>query len=399
MATAILDIELTNMPDEINGLYGYSHAFMLIRYKGTPIGKLTVPLIHGRLKMQQLSSTIYRSVSNQFWKAFTNDFLDYDETVISSFVAPKASIAICTRNRTDDLRRCLDAIMLLPNNGQEVLVIDNCPSNNDTKDLVATYPSVRYIVESRPGLDVARNRALKEASNEIVAFTDDDAVPDRNWLKALIKNFNNPLVMCVAGITMPLELETDAQEAFERYSPFSKGFNRVVYSRETHHPLSAGRIGAGANMALRKTVLKTVGKFDEALDAGTVTESGGDHEYFVRILLAGYQIVYEPDALNWHRHRRTHQETYKAIRGYGIGVYAFWTRLFFVEKQFEIIKFPYQWFIHNQLPNTIKSLLKRPGSQPLNLRIGELYGCLLGPWKYLIARRRLNRKRLQHEAA
>jgi GT2 family glycosyltransferase len=211
------------------------------------------------------------------------------------------------------------------------------------------------------------------------------------WLRALLKNFNSTQVMCVTGMTMPLELETEAQEAFENYSPFGKGFERKTYSSETHNPLAVGQVGAGANMALRKSVLQHVGKFDEALDAGTPTESGGDHEFFARILLAGYQIVYEPQALSWHRHRRTWQETRKAIRGYGIGVYAFWTRLLIAEKQTGILKFPYKWFRKEQLPNIMRSILKRPGSQPLDLLLAEVRGCVAGPWKYYLSRKRVKR--------
>jgi hypothetical protein len=145
-------------------------------------------------------------------------------------------------------------------------------------------------------------------------------------------------------------------------------------------------------------VQQLVGLFDEALDAGTPTESGGDHEFFARILLTGYRIVYEPDALSWHRHRRTWKETKKAIRGYGIGVYAFWTRLLIREKELGILKLPYNWFIKAQLPNVVKSTLGRPGSQPLSLLLAELQGCLLGPWKYLLSRRRLKRIHLNHES-
>ncbi len=50
------------------------------------------------------------------------------------------------------------------------------------------------------------------------------------------------------------------------------------------------------------------------------TQSGGDHEFFARILLAGFYIVYEPEGLSWHRHRRTWEETHKAIQGYGTGL-------------------------------------------------------------------------------
>jgi glycosyltransferase involved in cell wall biosynthesis len=399
MATAILDIDLSNSPTEIGGLSKYSRAFMLIRYKGQPLGKVTVRVNDGCIKVTELFPKIYDEVWGNLWQARVHDYLGWDERKMPGVSLPAATIAVCTRNRTEDLRRCLDALVELPDDGQEVLVVDNCPSNNDTQDLVARYPKVHYVREGRPGLDVARNRALREASGEVVAFIDDDAMPDKNWLRELTANFNNPMVMCVTGITMPLELETDGQEAFEKYSPFSKGFRRIVYSAASHHPLSAGRIGAGANMAFRKQVISTVGTFDEALDAGTATESGGDHEYFVRILLAGYKIVYEPRALNWHRHRRTMQETRKAIRGYGIGVYAFWTRLLLEEKQYGILRFPLNWFFYSQLPNLIRSLLRRPNRRPLGLLLAELEGCFLGPSKYLSAKKKLKQNRLKYESA
>jgi glycosyltransferase involved in cell wall biosynthesis len=398
MATAVLDLDLINLPSEITGLTAYLKAFILIRFKGKPIGKITVPINNGSIRVEQIYPVIISEVEPILKKVWIKDFLGWDERDKIDFTYPKATIAICTRDRPEDLRRCLDALMQLPDDGQEILVIDNCSSTDESKKLVESYGSIRYIYENRPGLNNARNRALEEARNEIVAFTDDDAIPDPSWLRALLRNFNSPLVMCVTGMTMPYELETEAQEAFERYSPFGKGFSRKEYSLNTWHPLNTGKIGAGANMAFRKEVQNAVGLFDEALDAGTPTESGGDHEYFARLLLSGYTIVYEPDALSWHRHRRTWKETKKAIRGYGIGVYAFWMRLLIVEKQLGIPKLAYTWFIRTQLPNVVQSLLRRPGSQPLSLLVTELQGCILGPWKYLQSKRRIKRNHLYHDS-
>lgn len=397
MATVVLDLDLTNLPSEITGLTAYSKAFILIRFKGKPVGKITVTVYNERIKIEQIYPAMIDAAQPVLKMAWLHDFLGWDERDKIDFDLPKATVAICTRDRPEDLRRCLDVLMQLPDDGQEILVVDNCPSTDATKKLIESYGSVRYIYESRPGLNNARNRALKEAQHEIVAFTDDDATPDRFWLRALLRNFNSPLVMCVTGMTMPLELETEAQEAFEKYSPFGKGFMRKVYSHKTCNPLNTGNVGAGANMAFRKEVQEVVGLFDESLDAGTPTESGGDHEYFARILLTGFEIVYEPDALNWHRHRRTWKELKKAIRGYGIGVYAFWTRLLVMENELGIIKFPYNWFIRSQLPNVLRSIFRRPNSQPLSLLLAELQGCFLGPWKYFLSRR-LKRKYLQHES-
>ncbi|HYF29571.1 MAG TPA: glycosyltransferase [Chitinophagaceae bacterium] len=391
MPSAVLDLDLAHLPEHIGGLHAYTRAFILIRYKSKPIGNIWVPLYRGQLKPAHVYPDMIEAVAPELKKAWLHEYLQWDERDVTGFIPPSATVAICTRNRTPDLQRCLEALMKLHGNGHEILVIDNCPSNDDTKHLVALYPGVKYILEERPGLDIARNTALKAAAGEIVAFTDDDAVPDAMWLHNLLKNFNDKQVMCVTGMTMPLELETEAQEAFEQYSPFGKGFTRKVYASDTHNPLAVGQIGAGANMAFRRSVLEAVGHFDEALDAGTPTESGGDHEFFARILLAGYTIVYDPQALNWHRHRRTWTETKKAIRGYGIGVYAFWTRLLVKEKQSGIIKFTYGWFFGQQLPNIVRSMFGRPGSHPLHLLLAELKGCALGPWKYYSSRRRLKR--------
>jgi GT2 family glycosyltransferase len=389
MATAVLDLDINQLPPYIRNLDRYAKAFILLRFQGSPVGTITLPVERGELDISRYGDAIITEAARILWKKRVHHFLGMEKDTEVGLPL-KATVAICTRNRTDDLRRCLDALMKLPDDGQEILVVDNCPANNDTQELVATYPAVRYIREMRPGLNIARNRALKEARHEIVAFTDDDAMPDRNWLRALVRPYERERVVCVTGMTMPLELETEGQEAFERYNPFNKGFERRLFD-SLHNPLSTGEVGAGANMSCRRSVIDKVGEFDEALDAGTLTQSGGDHEYFTRILRAGYYIVYEPDALNWHRHRRTMDETRKAIYGYGVGVYAYWTKLFWYEKEFSVIKFTWGWFFHTQLRALVKAMIGKPGHQPMELVMAELMGCFHGPFAYIKARRLANK--------
>src|SRR5262249_38131295 len=163
------------------------------------------------------------------------------------------------------------------------------------------------------------------------------AAPDPGWLRALLRNFHDPRVLCVTGLTMPLELETEAQEWFERYTPFGRGFKRTVFDLTNHNPVVAWRLGTGSNMAMRRSVLKHLGPFDELLDAGPPARSGGDNEMFLRIMTGGYRIVYDPAALSWHRHRRTWKELRKAIYGYGVGVYAAWTRSLLVEGELGVL--------------------------------------------------------------
>jgi cellulose synthase/poly-beta-1,6-N-acetylglucosamine synthase-like glycosyltransferase len=243
------------------------------------------------------------------------------------------------------------------------------------------------------GASAARNRALREAKHEIVAFSDDDAVPDRGWLRSLIRNFCDPLVLCVTGLTMPLELETKAQEWFELYSPHGRGFSRVVFDGSLFDALNAAPVGVSANMALRRTVVEHVGFFDEALGPGTPAKCGEDYELFSQILRAGYRIVYDPSALSWHRHRRTWRNFRKTIYGYGVGVYAFWTRALLVDKEWHTLQHAWWWFRNKQLPNLVRSLLRRPDRVPLVLLLAELWGCIIGPGAYFVSRWRLKQER------
>lgn len=389
MATAILTLDLQKIPEQITGLDGYERALILIRWQGRPVGQTTLPVTGGTIDNTRLRENLASTAEPILRECWLHNYLGWESRRAANSISPTVTVAVCTRDRPEDLRRCLEELMRMPDDGQEFIVVDNHPSTEATHELVTQYERVRYVREDRPGLNVARNRALREARNEVVAFADDDAAPDHNWLRALLRNFDDPLVMCVTGLTMPLELETEAQEWFERHSPFGRGFRRIVHDNNTLTPAAAGRAGAGANMALRRSVINDIGPFDEALDAGTPTHSGGDNDYFARLLSAGYRIVYDPAALSWHRHRRTWEELRRALYGYGVGVYAAWTRSLLKEGDLGVIKIAWLWFRNQQFPSLVRALLRRPGSVPRDLIIAELRGCVAGPRAYFISHKRL----------
>lgn len=388
MPTAVLDLELTKIPEKIEGLNNYTHAFILIRLKGTALGKKVLPVYNGRLNRKEIKDQLIEAAGWPLWEHWLSDYLDLERS-LKELVLPSATVAVCTRDRPDDVKRCLESLMKLPDDGQEMIIIDNCPSTDRTFHIVQEYPRVKYIREDRPGSSAARNRALKEASHEIVAFTDDDAAPETGWLRALLRNFDDPRVLCVTGQVMPLKLDNKAQEWFELYIPLGRGFQKMIYDGVSHNRFNVARIGVSANMALRKNIGSCIGNFDEDLGVGTPARCGEDHELFSRILAAGYKIVYEPQAVNWHRHRSTWRELRQTLFNYGIGVYAFWTRSLVVEGELGVMKLPFMWFFYEQLPNLMKSILKRPNSIPFDLLWMELAGCLAGPWFYLASRRRM----------
>jgi GT2 family glycosyltransferase len=156
--------------------------------------------------------------------------------------------------------------------------------------------------------------------------------------------------------------------------------------------MAVGAVGAGANMALRRSLPETVGPFDEALDAGTPTRSGGDHEMFARILAAGYRVVYDPAALSWHQHRRTRRELVATVRGYGTGVYAMWTRALLVGGELSVFKHAITWLRYVQLPELARVLVPGRRRLPFRLLLAELLGCLAGPMAYFSSRRAVKRR-------
>jgi GT2 family glycosyltransferase len=388
MPTAILDLEATRLPSRVSLPAGRLEALVLFRWHGRPVAIAPFRTRDGIIPGEDLRQAILDQAGWTIEQLRVREWLGLDPDPDAG-PAPTIAVAVCTRDRPQDLARCLEAIGRMPDDGQEVLVVDSCSRGPETRELVGRHPGIRYLRAPRPGLDIARNLALASARADVVAFCDDDAAPDPGWLRALARGFADPRTLCVTGLTLPIELETPAQEWFERTGGFARGCHERVFDGVTMNPFLAARVGAGVNMALRRSAVDLVGGFDEALDAGMPTQSGGDHDMFIRILAAGYRIVYRPTALSWHRHRREWPELRRAVRGYGTGVYAMLTR-HLLQGEVGAPLLALGW-LRWQLAGLWKAAVRRPGSPPPGILLEELRGCLAGPAAYFAARRQLTR--------
>jgi glycosyltransferase involved in cell wall biosynthesis len=310
---------------------------------------------------------------------------------------PLVTVAVCTRDRTASLSRCLDSILKLDYPLLDILVIDNAPSSCTTQKLVRdNYPQVRYAREDRPGLNWARNRAIEEARGQIIAYTDDDVLVDSGWVKAMARVFTeNPEVMAVTGLVAPFELETEAQILFEQYGGFGRGFKRKWYwvDRKRSEQAAAlhggaGKFGTGANMAYRRSVFELIGHFDTALDVGTVTNGGGDLEMFFRVLKEGHVLVYEPGALVFHCHRRDYDQLRAQIANNGVGFYSYIVRsaLNYPDERFAFVRLGLWWLWWWNIRRLLISFL-RPSRFPRDLILAELRGSLKGLIRYQKSRR------------
>ena len=223
--------------------------------------------------------------------------------------APSASLVICTRDRPAALERCLRSIEPAVDAPHEILVVDNAPHLAATRAVVERFGGARYVPEPRPGLSAARNAAVREARGDLLAFVDDDVVVRPGWLAPLRRAFAEANVMAVCGLVLPAELETPAQVAFETvHGGFGQGCERARYGREflratVGFGMPVWKIGAGANMAIRRSVFALVGDFDERLGAGAAGCSE-DSELWYRLIAEGWTCRYEPDSVVFHHHRR-----------------------------------------------------------------------------------------------
>ena len=226
------------------------------------------------------------------------------------FENSKVSIAICTRERPDDLARCLASLEACTERPFELVVIDNAPESDATRHVVQQFPGVKYCCETHGGLSAARNAALGHTVGDIVAFIDDDAIAHPSWVERVRSSFADPEVMVVTGLVLPAELDTPAQRIFEEsYRFFHHGYRRrrfdaAYFARLKDKGVPVWSIGAGANMAIRRKVYEQGFRFDTRLGPGVFGGCGEDSEFWYGVLARGWSCVYDPSLCIYHHHRR-----------------------------------------------------------------------------------------------
>ena len=366
MTTFVAELELSSPFPVLGPLDGATGVLVLLRWHGRPTGLL-------RLKAEGSAIT-----PKQLAAALTTQFVQ-PESLAGPAPQPiePISILLCTHERPEDLRYCLPALTPLAEQGHEVIVVDNAPRTHDTAELAAQY-SFRYVCEPKPGLNHARNCGLRAASHPVVAYIDDNTMPDPAWAIAIALAFTSPEVGCVTGLIMPWELATPAQEQFEAYCAHRRTFSRKVYTLAQLRPAAASVAGLGANMAFRRDLLLRLGGFDPRLDSGTPTCSGGDTDMFARVLAAGAHIVYEPGALVWHRHRRTESQLQSCLFGYGVGWHSFLTKRLVEAGEWAALIIAARWW----LGIFLQAARRNQPTVPLSLLLLEAWGACLGPWRF-----------------
>ncbi len=216
--------------------------------------------------------------------------------------APKMSVIVCTYKGAPTLVACLNSLVELDYPDYEVILV-NDGSDARVDQMAADYDSIRWISIDHVGLSAARNIGAKEATGEILVYTDDDCIAETDWLKWISVQFRDPVVGCAGGPNIPPPPE-NARQARIAAAPGGPAHVLLTDSRAEHLP--------GCNLAVRRSVFEEIGGFDEQF-----WTAGDDVDFCWRVTDAGYDLSFHAAAFVWHYRRFTPRTYFRQQIGYG----------------------------------------------------------------------------------
>ena len=213
---------------------------------------------------------------------------------------PRISAVVCSFNGERTIRACCERLSRLDYPDHEVIVVDD--GSTDRTGEIARGFGFRVISTENQGLSGARNTGMRAATGEIVAYTDDDALPDPHWLTYLAWEF---MATGHAAIGGPNIAPPDG---------FVAGCVAHAPGGPVHVLLS-DRVAEhvpGCNMAVRRRCLEEIGGFDPRYRA-----AGDDVDVCWRLQERGWSIGFSHAAMVWHHRRSSVRDYWKQQQGYG----------------------------------------------------------------------------------
>ena len=213
------------------------------------------------------------------------------------------SIIISTYNRRETLRNCLAGLRGLRYPAFEVVVV-NGPSTDGTAELVAAHAATVKLVDCpEQNLSMSRNLGIAAASGDILAFIDDDAVPHPDWLSHLVRNYEDSRIGGVGGFTIDntgvrWQVKKTLCDRYGNAHIVADHIDERAFAK-AGSPLYPSLLGT--NSSFRASALRAIGGFDEVF-AYLLDET----DVCLRLIDAGWRLVYEPEALVFHQFAESH---------------------------------------------------------------------------------------------
>lgn len=204
---------------------------------------------------------------------------------------PKISVVVPTYSGSQTLGACLDSLsdQGLSSRDYEVIVVDD----GSKEDLVPIVRGrrVRLFRQKNMGPASARNLGIQKALGRVIAFTDDDCVADKNWLRLLLKKHEGQ-ADAVGGLVLPSSEDTLAEKFESLRKKMLYGSKSKTFSKNNLGYLPT------CNLSVKRAVFDRLGLFDTTFKF----PSGEDTDFCYRICKNGGVIQYFPPAVVIHRH-------------------------------------------------------------------------------------------------
>ncbi len=213
----------------------------------------------------------------------------------------RISVVVCTYNGSRTIRECLEGLKRVEYPSFEVIVVDD-GSYDGTAEIASEF-DVRLIRTENRGLSSARNTGMQAATGEIIAYLDDDAIPEVHWLTQLSRAFRTSRHAAIGG---PNIAPANGGLVAECVARSPGGPVHVLLTDEVAEHLP------GCNLAVRKSALEAIGGFDEKFRI-----AGDDVDVCWRLQEQGWTLGFAPGAMVWHHRRNSLEAYWKQQKNYG----------------------------------------------------------------------------------
>ncbi len=240
----------------------------------------------------------------------------------TAIAQPEISVVICTRNRADQIGAAVESVLASDHPSFDLIVVDQS-TTEATRDILAPIaeddPRLTYLHVDEAGLSRAYNTGIRNTTGPLLAFTDDDCLVPKDWLRRIQAAFAGE----PGGDLLYGQVEaTSADSRNGAVSPTLRIEKVERLSRKDGFRV----IGMGANFAARRRLFSTIGGFDEVLGGGGPLRSSQDFDLAYRTYRAGSMILLRPEVTLLHEGWREAEDWPKVLRNYGIGDGAFYSK-------------------------------------------------------------------------
>lgn len=236
----------------------------------------------------------------------------------------KVSVVVCSYSHEryfDTIETIESLVKQSYQNTEIILVIDrnlNLFKDFSKSDYLKSLNNIKIGFSNLPGLSNARNKGVELSSGDVIAFIDDDAIADTDWISNLIILYKEPQVIGVGGPMKPLWVSGRCTWIPEEFY-----WTMGCSYRSQQSTVHCVRSNFGSNMSFKSRIFKEVGLFDDGFGlVDNNMRTGEETEFSIRVLnkLKDSKIMYTPNAIVYHKiykFRKSFSFLMKRCYGYG----------------------------------------------------------------------------------